>query len=127
MRGSNKKLILKVQEKRKNIEKNQEFVRIRRNVMLRVSRKVEREDVKDHKKKENFVKVVKGILAGLRLKDAFSAVRNRFSFKRFSFRESQTSGNLMENLVPDELNDTTVQEEEESSNQSTVFHMSLQF
>ena len=129
MKNFAKKLANRVRTKHKTNDKNEEYLRIKRKVLVRVPRRVESlqpEEVIEDKGK--FFKSVKQVLHSIRVKDALLSVKNNYFVERLTsrFKSSQSmevqddqgnSDGLVEILQPDE----------EFSSQKISLYMPLQF
>jgi hypothetical protein len=67
----NKKFSIKVAEKAKSFSSSGEFVRIKRKVLLKISRKPHKEQEVEKPKKIRFLDSIKNVLKGIRWSSAF--------------------------------------------------------
>lgn len=130
MKAIAKKLASRVRSKNIVKENQEEYVRVKRKVLVRVKRRLEAQTNQEPSMlKGNFLATVKQVLVAQRFKNTFNRLREKFSFETFMTRNR---GNDTEGLLEEDENVQSGSVEviipsEELEQQNITLYMPLQF
>jgi hypothetical protein len=129
MKNLAKKLANRVRTKHKSNDKNEEYLRIKRKVLVRVPRRVESlqpEEVIEDKGK--FFKSVKQVLRSIRVKDALMSVKNNYFVERLTSRFKGTqAAEIQDGQGNSEMVNEILMQDEDFTSQKISLYMPLQF
>ena len=130
MKAIAKKIANRVRSKNILKENQEEYVRVKRKVLVKVQRRLEAQTNQEPSMlKGNFLATVKQVLVSQRFKNTFKSLKEKFSFETFmtTTRGNATEGLLEENENVQEGSVEVIIPCEEIEQQNITLYMPLQF